>query len=170
VAAHLSDQVAEVELIADGRSLGTFPRTDSRWFRHEVPAPGKDLERHEIVLRAFDAERKLLRDVKRSAWTAEKTAVPSLSIAWKKDEQNRIFFTFTLQDETGQPIKDAHIAWGALDSAIWTEAEGVVKTDKKGVAELRRPLPSNTLVVCGGYDYQRRGFRKKITDICFFRQ
>ncbi len=170
ISVHLTDAVEQVELIVDGKNLGRLARTTPEWFRSEIAESGKELKRHDILLRAFDKEGKLLREVRRYAWTAEKNSLPALNITWRKDEANRILFLFHLSDEDGRPVKDARINWGALDSIIWTEDEGSVKTQKDGTAILKRPMPSNFMVLCAGYEYQRKDFKRVISDIYFFKQ
>lgn len=170
VSAHLSSAVDQIELIVDGKNLGRFPRTTANWFRYEVTETEKELKRHDVLLRAIDKEGKLLREVKRFVWTAQKDALPTLNITWRKNDANQIFFVFNLFDEDGKPIKDARINWGALDSILWKEAEGSVKTQKDGTAILKRPIPSNCMVLSAGYDYQRKDFKRTIADVYFFRQ
>ena len=170
ISVHLTEDVQRVELTVNGSEAYSFPKTSPHWFRHRLAVPGDKLQRREIVLRVLDENGKTLSEVKREAWAAAQNKLPTLEITHLKDDANRVFFIFRLTDATRKPIPDAEIQWGVLDGAGWQEKGGVLKTDKNGACQLKRPLPANFLLISGGYDYKRDGFQRKITDLYLYKQ
>lgn len=169
VSVWLGDQVDEVEVIFDGKSLGRSDKSSPHWFRDSLGVKGRELRKHTLTVRAFDSDDKLLHETSRTVWTGNEK-LPKLSIRHEKDKANRVFFIFELRDGSGQPIPDAPIEWGVLDGVGWAEKSGILKTGADGTCRLKRPLACNFLLVGGGYEFAKGGFSRKITDLDFFRQ
>jgi len=168
VSVDLADEVERIELLVDGKSQGVFPREEGHWFRHTIEESRRDLVAHEVMLRAFGRGGVLLNKVKRTAWTARENRLPVLQIE-HHDKKGRAFFTFKLEDERGDGIPNAKIHWGLLDPVAWLQKDGMIQTDANGVCELEKPMPGNFLLMGGGYEYQRGGFQRKITDLDLYK-
>lgn len=169
VSVWLDDRVDKVELVLDGKNLGRFDRSSPHWIQESIPVKGRNLARHQLIVRACDSGDRVLNETSRTVWTGH-DKLPTLSVRHEKDETNRVFFVFELKDGSGKPIADASIDWGILDGVGWQEKSGTLRTGPDGTGRLKRPLPSNFLLVGGGYDYAEDGFRRKITDLDLYRQ
>jgi len=170
VSAYLNEAVDEVEVWIDGEKRGRFDKTSPHWVEKTFRAPGRDIAKHALEVRAFDSDGKLLGSASRTVWTARNTALPTLVITSRKDEANRVWFTFDARDDRGRPLAGQKIQWGALDAVTWIDQNGELTTDENGRCELKRPMPANYIQISGGFDYARGDFKTRITDLAFYRQ